>query len=293
MPVRTAVIPAAGFGTRFLPATKAVPKELLPIVDRPTIQYIVEECARAGLSDVLLVTAQGKSAIEDHFDVALGLEQALRDKGKDDLLAEVQHATDLATVHSIRQGEALGLGHAILQARTHVGDDASFVVALGDDIVDPDSDFLQRMIAEHESTGRAVVALMEVPESDVSKYGIAVTEPTDTDGVVRITGLVEKPDPADAPSNLAIIGRYVLPGAIFPVLADTPPGAGGEIQVTDALHTMAQDAPIVGVVLDAVRHDAGDKLGFLQATVDFATRREDLGEEFLDWLQQFVEDRRS
>lgn len=293
MPVRTAVIPAAGFGTRFLPATKAVPKELLPIVDRPTIQYIVEECARAGLSDVLLVTAAGKSAIEDHFDVALGLEQALRDKGKDDLLAEVQHATELATVHSIRQGEALGLGHAILQARTHVGDDDSFVVALGDDIVDPDSDFLSRMIAQHDATGRPVVALMEVPESEVSKYGIAATEPTDTDGVVRITGLVEKPDPADAPSNLAIIGRYVLPGSIFPVIADTPPGAGGEIQITDALHTMAIDAPIVGVRLDDVRHDAGDKLGFLQATVDFAARRDDLGPAFLDWLADFVEERRT
>jgi UTP--glucose-1-phosphate uridylyltransferase len=292
VPVRTAVIPAAGFGTRFLPATKAVPKELLPIVDRPTIQYIVEECARAGLSDVLLVTAQGKSAIEDHFDVALGLEQALRDKGKDALLAEVQHATELATVHSIRQGEALGLGHAILQARTHVGDDASFVVALGDDVVDPDSDFLERMIEQHEATGRPVVALMDVEASEVDKYGIARTEPTDTDGVVRITGLVEKPDPADAPSTLAVIGRYVLPGSIFPVLADTPPGAGGEIQVTDALHTMAQDEPIIGVRLDDVRHDAGDKLGFLQATVDFASRRDDVGPAFLDWLADFVKERR-
>lgn len=292
MPIRTAVIPAAGFGTRFLPATKAVPKELLPIVDRPTLQYIVEECVRAGLDDVLLVTAQGKSAIEDHFDVALGLEAALVAKGKDDLLAEVRHATDLATVHSVRQGEALGLGHAILQARAHVGDDASFVVALGDDVIDPDSRFLESMIAQHEATGRPVVALMEVPASEVSKYGIAQTEPTDTDGVVRITGLVEKPDPADAPSNLAIIGRYVLPGAIFPVLADTPPGAGGEIQVTDALHTMALDVPILGVRLDDTRHDAGDKMGFLQATVDFAARRDDIGPGFLDWLADFVKERR-
>ncbi len=292
MPVRTAVIPAAGFGTRFLPATKAVPKELLPIVDRPTIQYIVEECVRAGLDDVLLVTAQGKSAIEDHFDVALGLEAALADKGKDDLLAEVQHATDLATIHSIRQGEALGLGHAILQARAHVGDDTSFVVALGDDVIDPDSRFLESMITQHEATGRPVVALMEVPTSDVSKYGIAQTEPTDTDGVVRITGLVEKPDPADAPSNLAIIGRYVLPGTIFPVLADTSPGAGGEIQVTDALHTMAVEDPIIGVRLDDTRHDAGDKLGYLQATVDFAARRDDVGPAFLDWLADFIKERR-
>lgn len=292
VPVRTAVVPAAGFGTRFLPATKAVPKELLPIVDRPTIQYIVEECVRAGLSDVLLVTAQGKSAIEDHFDVALGLEQALADADKQDLLAEVRHATELATVHSVRQGQALGLGHAVLQARAHVGDDTSFVVALGDDLVDPDSRLLETMIGQHEVTGRPVVALMEVPASDVDKYGIAATEPTGTDGIVHITGLVEKPAPADAPSTLAVIGRYVLPGAIFPVLADTPPGAGGEIQITDALHTMACDEPILGVRLDDVRHDAGDKLGFLQATVDFATRRDDLGPAFLDWLANFVKERR-
>lgn len=291
--VRTAVIPAAGFGTRFLPATKAVPKELLPIVDRPTIQYIVEECARAGLDDVLLVTSAGKSAIEDHFDVAAALEQVLEDKGKDDLLAQVRHATDLATVHSVRQGEPLGLGHAILQARAHVGDEDSFVVVLGDDIVDPEIAFLESMLAQHEATGRAVVSLMEVPEDQVSRYGIADATPTDTDGVFEIRGLVEKPDPADAPSNLAIIGRYVLPGSIFAVLADTPPGAGGEIQVTDALHTMASTEPILGVRLEGTRHDAGDRLGFLQATVDFASRREDVGPAFLDWLTDFVRERAS
>ena len=292
MSVRTAVIPAAGFGTRFLPATKAVPKELLPIVDRPTIQYVVEECARAGCEDVLLVTAAGKSAIEDHFDVAAALEQALADKGKDDLLAEVRHASELASVHAVRQGEALGLGHAILQARTHVGDDDAFVVVLGDDIVDPEVAFLEQMIAQHEATGRAVVSLMEVPVDQVSRYGIADATPTDTDGVFDIHGLVEKPAPADAPSNLAIIGRYVLPGSIFPVLADTPPGAGGEIQVTDALHTLATRDPILGVRLDGVRHDAGDKLGFLQATVDFASRRDDVGPTFLDWLEDFLKERR-
>lgn len=288
MPVRTAVIPAAGFGTRFLPATKAVPKELLPIVDRPTIQYVVEECARAGLSDVLLVTAQGKSALEDHFDVAPALEAALAAKGKDDLLAEVHGVTELATVHSIRQGQALGLGHAVLQARTHVGDDKSFVVVLGDDIVDPEVPFLEQMIEQHEATGRAVVSLMEVPDGQVHLYGIADVRPTGTDGVFDIVGLVEKPSREDAPSNLAIIGRYVLPGSIFAVLADTPPGAGGEIQLTDALHTLAVEHPIVGVRLDGTRHDAGDKLGFLQATVDFAVRRPDLGPAFLDWLADYV-----
>lgn len=292
MTVRTAVIPAAGFGTRFLPATKAVPKELLPIVDRPTIQYIVEECARAGCDDVLLVTAAGKSALEDHFDVAAALEARLEADGKHDLLATVRHATDLATVHSVRQGEALGLGHAILQARAHVGDDQSFVVVLGDDLVDPEVKFLEQMIAQHEATGRAVVSLMEVPDDQVQRYGIADVRPTDTDGVFEITGLVEKPDPADAPSNLAIIGRYVLPGSIFPILADTPPGAGGEIQVTDALHTMATRQPILGVRLDGVRHDAGDRLGYLQATVDLACRRDDVGPAFLDWLADFVEERR-
>lgn len=291
MSVRTAVIPAAGFGTRFLPATKAVPKELLPIVDRPTIQYVVEECARAGCDDVLLVTAAGKSAIEDHFDVAAALEQVLADKGKDDLLAEVRHATELATVHSVRQGQALGLGHAILQARAHVGDDASFVVVLGDDIVDPEVALLESMISQHEATGRAVVSLMEVPTEHVSRYGIADVTATDAEGVFEIHGLVEKPDPADAPSNLAIIGRYVLPGSIFPVLDATPPGAGGEIQVTDALHTMATREPILGVRLDGIRHDAGDRLGFLQATVDFASRRDDVGPAFLDWLSTFVQER--
>lgn len=292
MTVRTAVIPAAGFGTRFLPATKAVPKELLPLVDRPTIQYIVEECARAGLDDVLLVTAAGKSALEDHFDVAAALETRLEADGKDDLLEKVRHATDLATVHSVRQGEALGLGHAILQARAHVGDDQSFVVVLGDDLVDPDVKFLEQMIAQHEATSRAVVSLMEVPDDQVQRYGIADVRPTDTDGVFEITGLVEKPDPADAPSNLAVIGRYVLPGSIFPILAETPPGAGGEIQVTDALHTMAARQPILGVRLDGVRHDAGDRLGYLQATVDLACRRDDVGPAFLDWLADFVEERR-
>lgn len=292
MTVRTAVIPAAGNGTRFLPATKAVPKELLPLVDRPTIQYIVEEAARAGLEDVLLVTAAGKSAIEDHFDHNLALEQALRDSGKKDLLAEVDHATDLAVVHSVRQGQALGLGHAILQARGHVGDDASFAVLLGDDLVDPDVAFLERMIDVHERHGRRpVIALVEVPDHDVDKYGIVTATETDEDGVFAITELVEKPPVEEAASNLAIIGRYVLPGAIFPVIAATPPGRGGEIQITDALQAMASDEPILGVRLDGIRHDAGDKLGYLKATVDLASRREDVGPAFLEWLAEFLAER--
>jgi UTP--glucose-1-phosphate uridylyltransferase len=289
--IHKAVIPAAGLGTRFLPATKAVPKELLPIVDRPTVQYIVEECARAGIDDVLLVTAAGKSAIEDHFDRALALEDALATAGKQDLLDEVHHASNLATVHSVRQGEALGLGHAVLQARGHVGDDESFAVLLGDDIVDPEEAFLERMITVHTATGRPVIALMEVPRDQVSLYGIATAKPTDEDGIYEVTDLVEKPAAADAPSTLAVIGRYALPGAIFPVLAATPPGRGGEIQLTDALQTMAAEEPIIGVRLDGVRHDAGDKLGFLKAQVDFAARRPDLGPEFLAWLAEFLAER--
>lgn len=292
MPIRKAVIPAAGYGTRFLPATKAVPKEMLPIVDRPTIEYIVAECARAGLDDVLLVSAAGKAALEDHFDRALELEAALRAKGKHDLLEEVVALADLATVHSVRQGEQLGLGHAVAQARHHVGGD-SFAVLLGDDIVDPDDDLLQRMLAAHVDTGLAVVALMEVDDADVDKYGIAAVagDADQPDGQYRISAMVEKPTPADAPSNLAIIGRYVLPPDIFDVLDDTERGAGGEIQLTDALATLAGDEPIIGIRLDGVRHDAGDKLGFLKATLDFALRDDELGPPLAAHLQALVADR--
>ncbi len=287
MSVRKAVIPAAGYGTRFLPATKAVPKEMLPIVDRPTIEYIVAECARAGLDDVLVVTASGKAAIEDHFDRSLELEAALEAKGKQAALAMVRDLATLATVHAVRQGEQLGLGHAVLQAAAHVGDH-SFAVLLGDDIVDPDDDLLERMVAAHEATGRAVVALMEVADDDVDKYGIAQVGERADDGSVSITGLVEKPDPADAPSNYAVIGRYVLPGSIFDVLRSTAPGAGGEIQLTDALEALAADEPIVGIVLEGIRHDAGDKLGFLEATIDFALRRDDLGPRLAEHLRDLV-----
>jgi UTP--glucose-1-phosphate uridylyltransferase len=286
--VSKAVLPVAGLGTRFLPATKAVPKELLPVVDRPAIQYIVEECVRAGLDDVLLVTASGKGAIEDHFDRMLDLETALAQKGKTDELAAVRDLADLARIHSVRQGEALGLGHAVLQAEHHVGDE-SFVVCLGDDIVDPATPFLERMIAAHERTGRPVVALMEVPTDQVSLYGIATVEDGGGDGEFRITGMIEKPDADEAPSNLAVIGRYVLPGSIFEVLRDTPPGRGGEIQLTDALQTLAAEEPIVGIVLDAPRHDTGDKLGFLKATVELAAVRDDLGPDFVAWLRAWLE----
>jgi UTP--glucose-1-phosphate uridylyltransferase len=285
--VRKAVLPVAGLGTRFLPATKAVAKEMLPVVDRPAIQYIVEECVRAGLEDVLFVTGAGKSAMEDHFDRVLDLETALAAKGKEAELEVVRDLADLAVIHSVRQHEPLGLGHAVLMGANHVGDE-SFAVLLGDDIVDPATPYLERMVEAHERTGRSVVGLMEVPEDQVHLYGVAATEPGDADDEVRITGLVEKPDPADAPSNLIVIGRYVLTPDIFSILERTPPGKGGEVQLTDALQTQAEQEPIVGVRLDAPRYDTGDKLGFLKATVQLAAEREEFGEEFVSWLRTWV-----
>ncbi len=289
--VRKAVLPVAGLGTRFLPASKVTPKEMATLVDRPAIQYIVEECARAGLDDLLLVTAAGKTPVEDPFDRRPDLERALAAKGKDAELASVRRPAELATIHSVRQHEALGLGHAVLQAADHVGDE-SFAVLLGDDIVDPATPFLERMIAAHERTGRPVVALMEVPRDQVHLYGVASVEPGERDDELAITGLVEKPAVDEAPSNLIVIGRYVCPPQVMDVLRETPPGKGGEIQLTDALETMAADEPIVGVRLDAPRHDAGDKLGFLKATVALAADRDDLGPPLLDWLEDFLAERR-
>lgn len=286
--VRKAVLPVAGLGTRFLPVTKSVPKELLPVVDTPALQLIVEECVRSGLNDVLFVSAMGKSSMEDHFDRRLDLERELEAKGKDDELEMVRRLAELAHVHSVRQGQALGLGHAVLQAAGHVGPEDSFAVLLGDDLLDPESDFLERMVAVHERTSRPVVALMEVPEEQVGLYGIATVQPGEREGEHLISGLVEKPDAADAPSNLAVIGRYVLPGSIFGVLEDLPPGRGGEIQLTDALEVMAAEEPIVGLTLDVPRFDAGDKLGYLQANVAFALRRPDLGPPLRAWLEDLL-----
>jgi UTP--glucose-1-phosphate uridylyltransferase len=289
--VRKAVLPVAGLGTRFLPATKVIPKEMLPIVDKPALQYIVEECVASGIDDVLLVTSTGKSSMEDHFDRRLDLEAALAGKGKDDEVALVRGLAELATIHSVRQPEPLGLGHAILMGAGHVGEDESFAVLLGDDIVQPGSDFLTRMIAAHERTARPVIALMEVDPEQTHLYGVATVEPGDRDGEFLVTDLVEKPGPEHAASNLAVIGRYVLPGSIFEAIRATPPGRGGEIQVTDALQRMAAEEPIVGFLLDVPRHDTGDKLGFLQATVELAADREDLGAEFLAWLRDWMAER--
>jgi UTP--glucose-1-phosphate uridylyltransferase len=292
--VRTAVLPVAGLGTRFLPATKAVPKELLPVVDRPAVQYVVEEAVRAGLEDVLLVTAAGKAAIEDHFDRRADLEAALAARGREADLALVRGPAELATVHAVRQPEPLGLGHAVLMAEGHVRPGEGFAVLLGDDLLEPDSSFLSRMLAAHARTGRGVVALMRVPDpAALAQYGVAtVTAAPDAagPGEVAITDLVEKPPVGSAPSDLAVIGRYVLPHAVFATLRATPPGRGGEIQLTDALRTLAAEAPLVGLILDEPRHDAGDRLGMLTAALAFAARRPDLGPDLVAWLRANLDD---
>jgi len=286
--VTKAVIPAAGLGTRFLPATKASPKEMLPVVDKPAIQYVVEEAVRAGLSDVLMVTGRNKRPLEDHFDRAVELELALEKKGDAERLASVQHTNELATVHYVRQGDARGLGHAILMAAPHVGQEP-FAVLLGDDLIDERDHLLEQMVAVQQDKGGSVVALMEVPREQVSMYGCAAVE---GDGdVVRITDLVEKPPVEEAPSNLAIIGRYVLSPGIFDILRETPPGRGGEIQITDAMKTQIATEPLHGVVFRGRRYDTGDRLDYLKAVVRLAAERDDLGPPLVEWLRTWLADR--
>lgn len=288
--VSKAVIPVAGLGTRFLPATKATPKEMLPVVDKPAIQYVVEEAVHAGLNDILMITGRNKRPLEDHFDRVDGLERALEKKGDAEKLAAVQHSSELADIHYVRQGDPLGLGHAVLKSERHVGNEP-FAVLLGDDLIDESNPILESMIAVQQATGGSVVALMEVPHEDVGLYGCAAVEEVDIDGAVRITGLVEKPDPSEAPSNLAIIGRYVLAPEIFPVLHSTPPGRGNEIQLTDALQTLAADPDshgVYGVVFSGDRYDTGDKISYLKAVITLAGRRDDLGDELNGWLREYV-----
>ncbi|UNO41528.1 UTP--glucose-1-phosphate uridylyltransferase GalU [Streptomyces sp. MST-110588] len=289
--ISKAVIPAAGLGTRFLPATKATPKEMLPVVDKPAIQYVVEEAADAGLSDVLMITGRNKRPLEDHFDRNYELEEALHRKGDESRLARVQESSDLATMHYVRQGDPKGLGHAVLCAAPHVGDQP-FAVLLGDDLIDPRDPLLQRMIEVQEQHGGSVIALMEVDPKQIHLYGCAAAAPTGDEDVVRVSDLVEKPDPADAPSNLAIIGRYVLDPAVFEVLRKTEPGRGGEIQLTDALQTLAADptvgGPVHGVVFKGRRYDTGDRGDYLRAIVRLACEREDLGPDFRTWLRSYV-----
>ncbi|MCF6746072.1 UTP--glucose-1-phosphate uridylyltransferase [Blastococcus sp. KM273128] len=288
-PARKAVIPVAGMGTRFLPATKAVPKELLPVVDRPALQYIVEEAARAGLPEVLMVTGRGKAAIEDFFDRTPELETALEKKGDAGRLAAVHESTEVAQVHFVRQGEARGLGHAVLQAAAFVGDEP-FAVLLGDDLIDARDHLLEQMLAVQAQHGGSVIALLDVGRENIDKYGAVAVEPTgDGSDVVAITGLVEKPPVDEAPSSLAIIGRYVLAPEVFDVLRETAPGRGGEIQLTDALATLVERGePVHGVVFGGRRYDTGDKLDYLKAVIRLATEREDLGPSLRGWLRDFV-----
>jgi UTP--glucose-1-phosphate uridylyltransferase len=284
--VTKAVIPAAGLGTRFLPATKASPKEMLPVVDKPAIQYVVEEAVAAGLTDLLVITGRGKRALEDHFDRMWELESALEAKGDDQRLALVRESAELADVHYIRQGEPRGLGHAVLCAAAHVGDEP-FAVLLGDDLIDPRDPLLVPMVETQAARGGSVVALMEVPKEQVHLYGCAAVDDPAGD-VVRITGLVEKPETADAPSNLAVIGRYVLAPSVFGVLRDTKPGRGNEIQLTDALQTMCRDEPVHGVVFRGRRYDTGDRGDYLKTVVRLAAERDDVGPDFVAWLREFV-----
>ena len=287
MRVKTAVIPAAGLGTRFLPATKATPKEMLPVVDKPAIQYVVEEAVAAGLDDILFVTGRSKRPLEDHFDRNLELESALEAKGDSARLLSVTESNDLARIHYVRQGDALGLGHAVLMAERHVGDQP-FAVLLGDDLIDPRDAVLERMIAVRDELGGSVLCLMEVPRDQISLYGCAAVAPTGSDDVVQVTDLVEKPDVDAAPSRLAVIGRYILDPEVFSVLARTQPGRGGEIQLTDALRELALAGRVHGVLFRGRRYDTGDRLSYLQAVIRLALERDDLGPALRAWLPEVL-----
>jgi UTP--glucose-1-phosphate uridylyltransferase len=285
MKIRKAVFPAAGLGTRFLPATKAQPKEMLSLVDKPLIQYVIEEAVAAGLTKILIVTGRGKSSIEDHFDVSYELEQLLEARGKTDLLEQVRAISNMINVSYVRQGEALGLGHAVLVAKDLVGDEP-FAVMLGDDIVDAEVPCMKQMVEVFERVQSPVIALQQVPRSEISAYGViqGTLEPG-SDRVYRIHDLVEKPSTDEAPSDLAIIGRYILTPDVFDALENTARDKGGEIQLTNGIRDLGAKRPIYGYRFEGRRHDAGNKLGFLKATVEFALKREDLGAPFRAYLK--------
>ncbi|MEH7224594.1 UTP--glucose-1-phosphate uridylyltransferase GalU [Bacillus sp. JJ1566] len=286
MKVRKAIIPAAGLGTRFLPATKAMPKEMLPIVDKPTIQYIIEEAVESGIEDIIIVTGKGKRAIEDHFDHSFELEQNLYDKGKFDLLDEVQKASKLVDIHYIRQKEPKGLGHAIWCARKFIGNEP-FAVLLGDDIVSAEKPCLRQMIEQYERYNASILGVQTVPEKEVHRYGI-VDGNQHGDRFYSVNHLVEKPKQEDAPSNLAIMGRYILNPRIFDILEKQQPGAGGEIQLTDAIAGLNQYEAVYAYDFEGTRYDVGEKLGFIQTTLEFALKREDLRLELLDYLKNVL-----
>jgi UTP--glucose-1-phosphate uridylyltransferase len=283
--IRKAVFPAAGLGTRFLPATKAQPKEMLPLVDKPIIQYVIEEAVAAGLTSIIIVTGRGKNAIEDHFDVSHELERLLQERGKTELLDQVRAISNLINVSYVRQGETLGLGHAVLMARDLVGDEP-FAVMLGDDIIDSPVPCMKQMIDVYERHNGPVIAVHQVPRADISAYGVIDGAPVEgQDRVYRIRDLVEKPRVEEAPSDLAIIGRYILTPDIFSELEKTPRDKGGEIQLTNGMRRLKDSRPMFGCRFEGTRHDAGNKLGFLKATVEFALKRQDLGGPFREYLK--------
>ncbi|MGR6900211.1 UTP--glucose-1-phosphate uridylyltransferase GalU [Glutamicibacter sp. BSL13] len=289
--ITKAVIPAAGLGTRFLPATKAMPKEMLPVVDRPAIQYVVAEAVNAGLNDVLMITGRSKRALEDHFDRVPALEQTLEDKGDIAKLRSVQEATALGDIHYVRQTDPKGLGHAVLCAKKHVGNEP-FAVLLGDDLIDERDEVLNTMIEVQERTGGSVIALMEVDPKNISAYGCADVTEIDGESYVKVNGLVEKPAVEEAPSNLAVIGRYLLHPRVFEVLEHTQPGRGNEIQLTDALQELAaadgDGAGVYAVVFRGRRYDTGDKLSYLQAIISLAVEHDELGDGLKPWLREFA-----
>jgi UTP--glucose-1-phosphate uridylyltransferase len=285
--VHKAVIPAAGLGTRFLPATKAQPKEMLPVVDTPAIQLVVEEAVRAGLTDILIITGRNKRSIEDHFDRNVELEQFLEQKGKFDELKQVQALSEMADIHFIRQGEALGLGHAVSVAEPHVGGQ-SFAVLLGDDLIHPSMPLLPEMLRVHEKYGRSVLGAQEVSREEISWYGCITPEAVE-ENLARVVSVIEKPTPEEAPSNLAAIGRYVFTPEIFDAIRATKPGRGDEIQLTDAINLLAQDQAVYAYIFDRGRFDVGNKLDYLKATVELAIEREDVGAEFRAYLAELVQ----
>lgn len=286
MKVRKAVIPAAGLGTRFLPVTKAQPKEMLPIVDKPTLQYIIEEAIESGIEEILIITGRNKASIENHFDKSIELELELKKTGKDDLLEEVRKISDMVNIHYIRQKEPKGLGHAIYCAKSFIGNEP-FAVLLGDDIVHNEKPCLKQMIECYDKYQTTILGVQEVAGEDVSKYGIVDGKQMEN-RIYTVKNLVEKPSREEAPSNIAILGRYIITPEIFGILEHTKPGKGGEIQLTDALKELAQNENIYAYIFQGKRYDVGNKLGFLEATVEFALRREDLRGEFLEYLNRIV-----
>lgn len=286
--ITKAIIPAAGLGTRFLPATKAMPKEMLPIVDKPTIQYIVEEAVASGIEDIIIVTGKGKRAIEDHFDYAPELEQNLMEKGKVELLNKVQYSTNLANIHYIRQKEPKGLGHAVWCARKFIGDEP-FAVLLGDDIVQSETPCLKQLINQFEETNNSIIGVQNVPKEETNRYGII--DPAFQDGrLYQVENFVEKPALGTAPSNLAIMGRYILTPEIFSMLDQQEAGAGGEIQLTDAIQQLNQIQQVFAYDFEGKRYDVGEKLGFVKTTIEFALQNEEIKDDLVEFLEQTVKD---